>query len=274
MSLSFLKGNRTRFRNLLAKELAKGNSLLQDVEQESSSHMRDVSNCIKRLNEFITKLEEANEKLSIAIEGRDGAQEIEELIKEDWDYISTVMDCRDELVDIQNSDHRLPADNSSSVTVTEDKFDQVIQMTSQMQQVILGQQQLQQQQQISIGQLNSSKSVSVRLPILEIPSFSGDKLKWTEFWDTFEASVHKNTSISDIEKLNYLLSKLSGEAKHSVSGILLSNENYFVVIDILKERYGDSQTVINSHYVELINLRPALNNPRGLRSLYDQIENI
>ena len=100
MSLSFLKGNRTRFRNLLAKELAKGKSLLQDVEQESSCHMRDVTNCIKRINEFIIKLEEANEKLSIAIEGRDGAQEIEELIKEDWDYISTVMDCRDELVDI------------------------------------------------------------------------------------------------------------------------------------------------------------------------------
>ena len=136
-----LKGNRTRCRNLLAKELAKGKILLQDVEQESSYYMRDVSNCIKRLNEFITKLEEANEKLSIAIDGRDGAQEIEEIIKEDWYYISTVMDCRNELVDIQNSDQRSPADNSYSVTVTEDKFDQVILMTSQMQQVILGQQQ-------------------------------------------------------------------------------------------------------------------------------------
>ena len=272
MSISFLKGNRTRFRNLLAKELAKGRSLLQEAEHEASVHMRDVNNCIKRLNEFITKLEEANEKLSMAIDGRDGAEEIEELIREDWDYISTVMDCRDELVDIKVSEQRSPTDNSSSVTVTEDKFDQVIQMTTQMQQVILGQQQLQQQQQISIGQLNTSKSASVRLPISEIPSFSGDKLKWTEFWDTFEASVHKNTSISDIEKLNYLLSKLSGEAKHSVSGILLSNENYSVVTDLLKERYGDSQTVINSHYVELINLRSAPNTPRGLRSLYDQIE--
>ena len=115
--------------------------MLQDVEQESSCGMRDVSNCIKRLNEFITKVEEANEKLSVAIKGGDGAQEIEEIIKEDWDYISTVMDCRNELVDIQNSDQRSPADNSCSVTVTEDMFDQVIQMTSQMQQVILGQQQ-------------------------------------------------------------------------------------------------------------------------------------
>ena len=274
MSIPFLKGNRSRFRNLLAKELAKGRGLLQDVDHEASVHMRDVNNCIKRLNEFITKLEEANEKLSMAIDGRDGAEEIKELIREDWDYISTVMDCRHELVDIKVSEQRSPTDNSSSVTVTEDKFDQVIQMTTQMQQVIHGQQQLQQQQQqqqISIGQLTTSKSASVRLPILEIPSFSGNNLKWTEFWDTFKASVHKNTSISDIEKLNYLLSKLSGKTNHSVSGILLSNENYSVATDLLKERHGDSQTVINTHYVDL-NLRSAQNTLRGLRSLYDQIE--
>lgn len=273
MSLSFLKGNRTRFRNLLAKELARGKILLDgDIEHEPNTYIRDVNNCIKRLNDYIEKLEEANEKLSTAIEGRDGAQEIDSLIKEDWDFISTVTDCRDELADIQKTEQRSPTDNWSSATVTENKFDQMIQLTSQMQQVIIGQQQLQQQQQISIGQLNSSQKASVRLPILEIPTFNGDKLKWSEFWDTFEASVDKNTNISDIEKLNYLLSKLSGEAKHSVSGILLSNENYTVVVDLLKERYGDLQTVINSHYVELINLKSAQNTPRGLRSLYDQIE--
>ena len=105
--------------------------------------MRDVNTYFKRHNEFSTKLEEANEKLSMAIEGLDGAQEIAELISEDWDYISTVMDCRDELVDIQTTEQR-STDNSSSVTVTEDKFDRVIQITSKMQQVILGQQQLQQ----------------------------------------------------------------------------------------------------------------------------------
>ena len=134
-------------------------------------------------------------KLSTAIEGRDGAQEIEILIREDWDFISTVTDCRDELVDIQKSEHPQAIGHR-----TENKFDQMIQLTSQMQQVITGQQ----QQQISIGQLNSSQTASVRLPILEIPTFSGDRLKWTEFWDTFEASVDTNTNISDIEKLNYL----------------------------------------------------------------------
>ena len=41
---------------------------------------------------------------------------------------------------------------------------------------------------------------------------------------------------------------------------------------MLKERYGDAQTVINSHYAELINLKTAPNTARGPRSLYDQIE--
>ena len=151
MSIAFLKGNRTRFRSLLAKELTKGRSLVQDVEQEASIHMRDVNNCIKKLNVFIKKLEKANEKLSVAMEGRDGAEEIEELIKEDPEFTSSVMDCRVELMDINIPEQRSPTDNYSSATITEDTFDQMIQMACQMQQVIIGQQQLQQQQQICLS---------------------------------------------------------------------------------------------------------------------------
>ena len=97
-------------------------------------------------------------------------------------------------------------------------------------------------------------------------------MKWTEFWDTFETTTDQNESLSDIENLKYLNSKLTGEAKQAVSGILLSNENYRVAIDLLKERFGDKQTVINSHYSELINLTHASNNTKSMRSLYDQME--
>ena len=275
MSTSFLKGNRTRYRNLLAKELAKGKNLLEeDGERETDVYMRDVDTCINRMNDFVQKLEETNERVSTAIEGHDGAQEIGTQISDDWEYVWTDMDCRDELVNLHKSlqDQRSPTDNWSSITVTDDRFNQMIQLTSQIQQIIIGQQQLQQQQQKSIGQLNNSKTSSVRLPKLEIPSFSGDKLKWSEFWAAFEASIHKNTNISDIEKLNYLMSKLSGEAKQSVPGTHLSNENYAVVVDLLKKRYGDQQTVVNSHYVELINLKSVPNTSKGLRNLHEQIE--
>ena len=97
-------------------------------------------------------------------------------------------------------------------------------------------------------------------------------MKWTEFWDTFETTIDLNDSLSDIDKLKYLNSKLTGEAKQAVSGIHLSKENYKVAEELLKERFGDQQTVINSHYAELMNLTSASNNTRSLRFLYDQIE--
>ena len=39
---------------------------------------------------------------------------------------------------------------------------------------------------------HSSTGNSVKLPKLEIPSYSGEKLKWAEFWDSFEAAADLN----------------------------------------------------------------------------------
>ena len=97
-------------------------------------------------------------------------------------------------------------------------------------------------------------------------------MRWKEFWDTFEATVDNNPNLTDIEKLNYLNSKLIGEAKRAVSGILLSKENYRVAIEMLKKRFGNVKSEVNCHYTELINITPAINNSKGLRQLYDQIE--
>ena len=254
MSVSFLKGNRTRYRHLLERELEKAKGLISEAEQEqfeTNIYNKNVRNCVRRLNEFIEKLEQANEKLSLGIEGQSGAQEIDLLINDDWSYIAEVTICRDELVEIEqcNQVQNSPSERWSSITVTEDRFNQMIQMTAQMQQMIIGQQQMhQQQQQTSQTEQSSHRNVSsagnsIRLPKLEIPSFSGEKLKWAEFWDSFEAAVHVNTSLLDVEKLNYLMSKLTGEAKSSVSGIFLSNENYQVAVELLKERQTGSSNL-------------------------------
>ena len=97
--------------------------------------------------------------------------------------IAEVTGCRDELVDIQRScqNQKPPSENWSSITVTEDRSNQMIQMTAQMQQVMIGQQQMQQQQQQSQMEQSSlrhsSTGNSVKRSTLEIPSFSGERLK-------------------------------------------------------------------------------------------------
>lgn len=58
---------------------------------------------------------------------------------------------------------------------------------------------------------------AIRPPQLHITPFDGDVMNWQEFWDQFEASVDK-ASYSPVDKLNYLKSKLKGEALTAISG--------------------------------------------------------
>ena len=110
-----------------------------------------------------------------------------------------------------------PPQTSSPCSLTDDG-------TSQIQNQI---------EQLSSGQHSNFQSSSIKLSQLEIPTFSGDKMRWKEFRDAFEATVDNNPNLTGIENLNYLNSKLLGEAKGAVSGILLFKENYRVTVEML-----------------------------------------
>ena len=60
MTSSFLKGNRTRYRNVLEKEPEKGKNPISEAEQEEYEvkiFSKNVRNCLRRLNDFMEKLE-------------------------------------------------------------------------------------------------------------------------------------------------------------------------------------------------------------------------
>ncbi|XP_052785982.1 uncharacterized protein LOC128221411 [Mya arenaria] len=68
------------------------------------------------------------------------------------------------------------------------------------------------------------------------------------------------------------VSKLEGEACSAIAGLSLSNENYRVAVNILKERFGDTQEVIDLHYNKLINIRPAGDYVESLRKFLDTMD--
>ena len=45
-------------------------------------------------------------------------------------------------------------------------------------------------------------SASSKMPKIELPVFSGDPLRWQEFSDQFDISIHQNECISDIDRFN------------------------------------------------------------------------
>ena len=111
----------------------------------------------------------------------------------------------------------------------------------------------------------------MKLPTLTFPTFNGEPLAWTHFWDGFLAAVDGNERLSPVEKFVYLKGKLEGDALAAVAGFPLTNVNYPVAVDILRKRFGDKQRIIDAHYRALVEL-PAASTSSSLKSVFDTIE--
>ncbi len=133
-----------------------------------------------------------------------------------------------------------------------------------------------QNQPLSSDSINTLAGVSQnasRLPKLTLPMFGGDPLKWQTFWDSFDSAVHSNIVLMNVQKLNYLRAHLEGEAARAIAGFPLTSVNYHQSLDVLRNRFGDQQKIINAHMQALMNLLNANNNITSLRTLCDVIEN-
>ena len=129
--------------------------------------------------------------------------------------------------------------------------------------------QLEEKRLLKSEDLESLKSQTsfVKLPKLDFEKYSGDVLRFQEFWDSCSLAVHENKRLRPVEKLNYLHAKLEGNAKRAIAGLEITNDNYEVAVKILHNRFGDPQTVISGHYMKLMDLPSSTNQISALRSL-------
>lgn len=74
---------------------------------------------------------------------------------------------------------------------------------------------------------------------------------------TFLASlwIHNRKELSKIKKLNYLVSLLQGEVAESLGGYALTGENYEDIIKTLKDRYGNTEIMMEHHIRKLLSVK-------------------
>ena len=72
---------------------------------------------------------------------------------------------------------------------------------------------------------------------VNIPTFHGDIMQWSEFWELFEISVHNNPDFADIQRFVVLKSHLAGVALKCIQGIPVSGGGYAEAVSALKERF-------------------------------------
>ena len=85
------------------------------------------------------------------------------------------------------------------------------------------------------------------LPKLNLTEFSGDTLEWPEWSGLFDVVVHQK-SISDTEKMQYLKTSVTGQAKAAISGMGFGSRSYYHAWDILCEKYGRSDFIVNAQF--------------------------
>ena len=112
-----------------------------------------------------------------------------------------------------------------------------------------------------------------KLPKLHLPKFSSNITKIRTFWDSYESAIHQNPELSPTDKFNYLRALLDGPAANAIQGLNLTDPNYTVAIELIKECYSKTQQIISAHMDELIKIPNCMGDKTlHLRAVYDKIE--
>lgn len=78
--------------------------------------------------------------------------------------------------------------------------------------------------------------------------------KWNSFIGLFDSIIHQNTSLAPVQKLQYLMNYLEGEARDTIAHIPLSNENYESAFGIIKRKYTNERKICDDYVTNLLDL--------------------
>lgn len=97
---------------------------------------------------------------------------------------------------------------------------------------------------------------SLKLPTVQLPTFSGKYEDWLEFHDAFDSLIHKHPNLTNVQKFYYLLSAVKGEASQVLKSISVSADNYITAWSLLKRRFENKRLIIQSNLKGLFDLDP------------------
>ncbi|CAH0715993.1 unnamed protein product, partial [Brenthis ino] len=112
----------------------------------------------------------------------------------------------------------------------------------------------------------------VRLPKIQLPSFSGNIKKWPEFIDTFNALIHNCNSITDVEKFHYLISSLSGDPLSLIRVFPVTGDYYSDAYAALIARYQNTRELAYTCWKDILNVNLKIQNINDFRRSLDSID--
>jgi len=116
---------------------------------------------------------------------------------------------------------------------------------------------------------------SVKLPNIELPKSDGNYEHWIPFQDLFESLIASNVTIPAVQKLHYLRTALIGEAAKVIASLDITNRNYEVAWNFLKQRFENKKLIVQHLIHVLANLPYIVKESHiELRQLADNVHKI
>lgn len=110
-----------------------------------------------------------------------------------------------------------------------------------------------------------------KLPPIELPSFDGNPEHWPLFYESFKTNIHTNNTLSNAQRVQYLVGKLSGKALSVFAGIIPNESNYPIIWDSLITKYQDKRMLGTLYLNNIFESQPPANSPAHLNNFIEKI---
>ncbi|KAH7700132.1 Pao retrotransposon peptidase family protein, partial [Aphelenchoides avenae] len=111
------------------------------------------------------------------------------------------------------------------------------------------------------------------LILKELPfePFDGDIRKFPSFRDRFLETMHSYRDIGPRHRLQYLLQCLKGPPRSLVEAYAIRDENYWIVLELLEDRYGDKNRIAKLLIKDVLGHRLPSNSTAELQQFHDNM---
>ncbi|XP_011701189.1 PREDICTED: uncharacterized protein LOC105457924 [Wasmannia auropunctata] len=123
------------------------------------------------------------------------------------------------------------------------------------------------------GIVTATKRRRIKLPEAPLPTFDGKFENWLAFKNAFNSMIGSQADLSEIDKLHYLKSALTGEAGNKIKIFSIDGVDYKKAWELLERSYEVKRVLISKHLSALVNL-PTLDKEStiGLTKLADDAQ--
>ena len=112
-----------------------------------------------------------------------------------------------------------------------------------------------------------------KIPIIDIPTFDGDIMKWSSFWTAWESVIGKRESLSDTAKLSYLRKAIKDpDCQTLLTDPRETEDCYQEIVKELHERFDRTKEVHRNLVQRLLHLTGIRETRADIRKLMDTVK--